>query len=113
MPKTYMAEYKEYAKESDKEVLAYLIDTLLNLWFKPKEPLSKFKEWFWKRIKKYNITWAQLEHCIDNYYDYWSEVTREIKNFKTSFFNNPYLRNYLWKEYENQNENKFYNINNV
>ena len=68
----YLKEYKEYARESDEEVLAYLVEALIELWFKPKEPLEKFKIWFGKRIKKYNITGEQLENCVDNYYDYWS-----------------------------------------
>jgi len=104
----YLEEYKEYSKQKEEEVLAYLIDVLLELWFIPNEPLDKFREWFWKRIAKYNITWIQLEHVIDNYYDYWSESKNKIKNYKTSFFNNPILRKFLLKEYEIQ----YYNINN-
>ena len=98
--KDFIKEYIEYSKQKDKEVLAYLIATLLKLWFKPKESLEDFKEWFEDRIKKYNITWSQLEHVVDNYYDYWSEQDKAIKNFKSSFFNNPLLKRYLLEEFK-------------
>lgn len=97
---SFIKEYKDYAKLYEEEVFAYLVDTFLQLWFKPKEPLEKFKQWFSRRINKYDISWEALEIVLDNYYDYWSEQKKEIKNFKTSFFNNPMLRKYLKEEYK-------------
>lgn len=101
----YLKEYKDYGELYDKEVLAYLVDAFLQLWFKPKEPLEKFKEWFEKRIRKYNISGELLEICIDNWFDYWDEDWRKIKNFKTSFFNNPMLKKYLKPEYKDSVNN--------
>mgnify|MGYP003974967269 CR=1 FL=1 len=109
MWKEFIKEYKEYSEKREEEVLAYLIDALLGLWFEPHEPLDDFRKWFWKRITKYKITWSQLEHVIDNYYDYWSECDKKIKNYKTSFFNNPLLRRFLLEEYETP----YYNINDL
>jgi len=114
MENKYIKEFTDYIKvdsekeECDKEVLAYLIDSLIKLWYEPKETLDSFRKWFWKRISKYNITVQQLEHCIDTFYDYWSEEETKTKNFKTRFFNNPYLRPFIksWYEYKN-------NINNI
>jgi len=101
--------YEDHQKpEEDQEVLAYLLDTLVQLGYNPTESLEAFKKWFWRRIKKYDVTPQQLEHCIDNFYDYWSEQSREIKNFKTTFFNNPHLRRYLRWGYESK-----ININNI
>lgn len=100
--KGYLKEYQDYAELYDEEVLAYLVDSFLELWFKPKEPLDKFRLWFSKRIKKYNISGEALEICIDNWQDYWGEHSKEVKNFKTSFFNNPMLRKYLRPEYKDK-----------
>ena len=95
----HLREFKEYAKQRDEEVFAYLIYVFLELWFKPIEDLESFRKWFQNRITKYNITGPQLEMCLDNYYDYWSNEKKKIKNFKTSFFNNPMLNRYLKPEY--------------
>lgn len=103
----YLKEYQKYIEEdelkaeSEKEVLAYLLEVLLRLWYNPTESLVDFKTWFRKRISKYDITWQQLIHCIDNFDDYWSNPeVKKIVNYKTTFFNNPHLRKYLKMWYE-------------
>ena len=54
MKNIFIDEYIEYSKLEDEEVLSYIVKTFLALWYKPNEPLKDFKEWFSKRIKKYN-----------------------------------------------------------
>jgi len=102
----YIKEYETYAEKADEEVMAYLIQTLLKLWFQPRESVSDFIKWFEKRIYKYKITWEQLEDYIDWYYDYWDWNEKKIKNFKLSFFSNPIIWRYKIQEYRD----KYYNI---
>lgn len=103
----YTEEFQAYVDaDQDKpfeqqEAMAYLVDIFLQLWYKPTEPLQDFRSWFTKRISKYNITPQQLEHVCDNFYDYWSNPeVRDIKNFKSTFFNNFHLRPFLKRGYE-------------
>ena len=104
--KEFMPEYLDYIKQdqnkdrNEQELLAYLLIAFIDLWYNPNEPLDEFRKWFAIRMQRYNINGLQLEYAIDNFYDYWSESDKKIKNFKTTFFNWPLIRKYLKHWYE-------------
>lgn len=96
----YVARDKELEYEQQ-EVLAYLVEVFLKLWYKPTENLESFKKWFSQRISKYNINALQLEDIIDKFDDYWGNPeVRDVKNFKSTFFNSFHLRPFLKRGYE-------------
>lgn len=111
---SFKKEYIKYVEDNSKlseqeqEVFAYLIQVFLDLWFTPKSSLEDFRKWFALRMQRYNINTLQLEYVIDNFYDYWSETNKEIKNFKTTFFNTPLLRKYL-KDWYSDIKNEYLN----
>jgi len=94
--KEYIVDYKNFV-ESEKNISTVILKVFLDLWYKPNEPLDKFREWVKTRIAdkhKFSNLW-QLEYIMNNFYDYWIEQPKSKKRvWKTTLINNFELKEF-------------------
>lgn len=89
----YFTEYMEM--EENKNKLTYkLLVAFFDLWYIPahEETTVSFRRWFEDIMKLHWISDEQeIEIIINWFHTYWKESGKKIKNFKSTFGNNPLL----------------------
>jgi len=90
---------KKFSEENHKSnQTAFLLKAFFSLWYIPSktETLESFRMWFKEKIiDTYNFENSkQIKSIINNFECYWGEQEKKPINFKTTFMNNPLLKNY-------------------
>lgn len=85
-------EFLEFIENNPLWNTSKIADRFIKLWWEPKESVDSFREWLTNLSKLHWVQPNQLNDINEKWFVYWLwRDDKKIKNFKTTFWNCPYL----------------------